>query len=699
VSSSNLLNEAQQRRLLANAKHADELLSNIEEVLTASESKSAFPKYRPDVSLHQARLIRSHITRFRNHLTRVLAAVGVRHEGTQFGSLHSIRVALTFVRIAVQEMAPEYLRGYGNLPDEAVIELRGLCSELEGLLAGLERNLALGEDADLQARLDRLQQTTREAELLRLLDGVVNEHDLAEFRSPLLNLMEKLESRQFEIAVFGRVSSGKSSLLNHVLHTNVLPVGVNPITAVPTRLVFGAEPHLTVMFADRQIKRYPIGDLAQYASEERNPGNQLEVARLVVRLPSPRLQEGLVLVDTPGLGALATAGTAETLAYLPQCDLGMVLISAVNPINDEDLSTIHALSQAGIPVMALLSKADLLSSEDRGKALAYTRQEVLANLNLRLSVHPVSSAAGHEDLLESWFRDELAPLYGRHRELAQQSVRRKAGAMLENVTTALRSKVGIPAAADRDTGRLEQTERGLREAAGHIEEARQFCLSAADSVRSLGTQAIESAAAAVAGSWNGGGARRTDTAAVLVDAMERSAAGAAAEISSYLQTLAQALDSALRQAAEELGRPAGSEGSLRDYIREMPRFELPLPEVALSAPWFRFSKRLAHSWATRELRAHAQPSADTGFTNYGRSLETWTRRVLAEMQGQFEARADTYRAQLGRLVSPKKVSLDEKARIGAEVARLERFMAGGDFEESPAVGDRRESSAPLPPRT
>ena len=113
------------------------------------------------------------------------------------------------------------------------------------------------------------------------------------------------------------MSSGKCSLLNHVLHTDVLPVGVNPITAVPTRLVFGTEAHLTVTFADRQIKRYPIGDLTQYASEERNPGNQFEVARLVVRLPSPRLQEGLVLVDTPGLGALAMAGAAETLALSP----------------------------------------------------------------------------------------------------------------------------------------------------------------------------------------------------------------------------------------------------------------------------------------------------------------------------------------------------------------------------------------------
>jgi hypothetical protein len=34
------------------------------------------------------------------------------------------------------------------------------------------------------------------------------------------------------------------------------------------------------------------------------------------------------------------------LSYLPQCDLGILLISAVNPVDEEDLNTIHALSQA-----------------------------------------------------------------------------------------------------------------------------------------------------------------------------------------------------------------------------------------------------------------------------------------------------------------------------------------------------------------
>ena len=105
------LNESHRRRLLANAQYADKLLSDLEEILNASESKSPFPKYRPDVSLHQTRLIRGHISRFRDHLSRVLSAVGIESDGARFGSLHSIRVTLTFVRIAVQEMAPEHLRG------------------------------------------------------------------------------------------------------------------------------------------------------------------------------------------------------------------------------------------------------------------------------------------------------------------------------------------------------------------------------------------------------------------------------------------------------------------------------------------------------------------------------------------------------------------------------------------------------------
>jgi GTP-binding protein EngB required for normal cell division len=669
-------NESHRRRLLANAQYADKLVSEIEEILSASESKSPFPKYRPDVSLHQARLIRGQLARFRDHLARVISAVGIRYGGAQFGALHSIRVTLKFMRIAVQEMAPEHLRGYGDLSGDATSELRGLCTELEGLIDGLERNLALGAAVDLQARLERLQQTTREAELLRLLDRIITEDELAEFRAPLLSLVERLESPRFEIAVFGCVSTGKSSLLNHLLETDVLPVGVNPITAVPTRLVYGEQAKLTVTLANREVRHRPIAELIDYASEEKNPGNELGVTRLVVALPSPRLRNGLVLVDTPGLGALATAGAAETRSYLPQCDLGILLLSAVNPINEEDLSTIEALSMAGIPVMGLLSKADLLSSQDRARALDYTKREVFNNLRLPFDVHPVSTVGDDEQLLRDWFGGQLAPKFDRHQELAIESTRRKAGALQEAVTAALRLKLGDPAAGPVAATPLDDVERRLRIAAGEIEQVRRFSVDATDQVRLLGRAALDRCVDAVVATWDRPAEGALRTSEVLGRVAARVATEATSPISGRLTSLADHLNAALSAAAEALRDSSFSlDATLEECVREMPRFEVGLPEVRIARPWFQAVRPAARFWVARKLRGDVFRALDAGFVNYGRALEAWLRRALGALQERFDEKADAYRAQLARLTERRALSPAQRTQIEGHLAELEEMAA------------------------
>ncbi|MGC8714744.1 MAG: hypothetical protein ACP5RH_20365 [Leptodesmis sp.] len=79
---------------------------------------------------------------------------------------------------------------------------------------------------------------------------------------------------------------------------------------------YGKKPRLTVEFADRSVKQLDIDQLAEFVTEQQNPANVKHAVRVFVELPSPRLNQGLVFVDTPGLGSLATAGAEETLAYL-----------------------------------------------------------------------------------------------------------------------------------------------------------------------------------------------------------------------------------------------------------------------------------------------------------------------------------------------------------------------------------------------
>jgi len=96
--------------------------------------------------------------------------------------------------------------------------------------------------------LRRLEATGLDVDLLRLLEQIVTRNGLIEFRPRIDALAARHEDDSFELALFGRVSSGKSSLLNALLNTDVLPVGINPVTAVPTKLRYGLELRAAVAF-------------------------------------------------------------------------------------------------------------------------------------------------------------------------------------------------------------------------------------------------------------------------------------------------------------------------------------------------------------------------------------------------------------------------------------------------------------------
>ena len=219
----------------------------------------------------------------------------------------------------------------------------------------------------------------------------------------------------------------------------MLPVGVTPVTAVPTRLVRGDAPSATVYFAEYGPRNVDPKELAEYASEERNRGNHKHVTGITVEIPSRRLREGVVLVDTPGIGSLAASGSAETFAYLPRCDLSVVLIDAGSTLNEEDLSLLRDLYEGGIPAQVLLSKADLLTAEDRQRVLQYIRDQLRQQLNLDVAIHPVSVVGEDAALLDRWFEKEIEPLWEQQRMLTEESLRRKIARLRESVMAVLQT--------------------------------------------------------------------------------------------------------------------------------------------------------------------------------------------------------------------------------------------------------------------
>ena len=327
--------------------------------MASGRVRSAFPRYVPDATPVQCKVLADHVVDLREALLASLESLGLTRGRPEISALRALQVQLMSADIALEDLNASSLRGYGVLSREAIDALERVATGLRGQLQRISAFLSEAPDRHLQARLERLATTTDEVHLLRELERVITAHGLVELRPALGMLVERMESRRFEVAVFGRVSCGKSSLLNHILRRDVLPVGVTPITAIPTRVSFGKEEQVIVEFAERKPEVLPLSRLGEVATEQQNPGNRKHVTHIRVSVPEPRLESGVTFVDTPGLGSLATAGAEETLAYLPRCDLGIVLVDAVSSLGPQDLAIVRALYQAGATAAVLLSKADL----------------------------------------------------------------------------------------------------------------------------------------------------------------------------------------------------------------------------------------------------------------------------------------------------------------------------------------------------
>jgi GTP-binding protein EngB required for normal cell division len=652
--------------LLSSAQHADKLLGEVESILSASKSKSAFKKYKSALLPAQGKVVEDYVARIRTQLVRVLEAEGISLPHPPFESVHAMRVTLAFVRIAFQECTPDRMRGYAEIPESEVRTLNGLVDEMVSAVEKLDSYLALGLTEDLEGHLVRLARAGADVSLLQILERIINGQGFVEFRPALSMIIDRLETKSFEIAFFGRVSSGKSSLLNHIVQSEILPVGVNPITAVPTRLSYGATPGLTVSYAGKSSERLDISQLPELVSERHNPANYKHVTRILVELPSPRLRDGVALVDTPGLGSLATSGAAETLAYLPRCDLGVVLIDGGSTLTEDDLATIRTLYEAGIPASVLLSKSDLLAGADQLRSSQYISEQISAQLGLTLPVHAVSIEPTHSSLLDAWLTEVILPLYDQHQQLMQESLFRKIGSLQEAVVTALKLRLNRTGVAVD----LDAVDRELRRAGGQIAEARELCFQITHAIRGDCEQALIQTATHLTDNWLAG--KTGAVSAVVREALEQVAVERAGELFRALKELAHKLGGTLESTARALRfAESRQEEDIASVINEMPKLDIgPLDITVKPGLLLKVSRNLSIHKVEAELRRQIGQRVSEAFSSFGSMLDAWSRRTLSELQLRFEAQADAYRAHINRLTARGEASTGEQVAIARDLALL-----------------------------
>ncbi len=645
------LNGPQQSRLRITCHYIDKLLSDAEHILHQATSQSPFPRYIVDVTPAQVRVIEDYTRRLRAQLLRALDWQQLKPKPPAIPATRAVLTNLAFIDIAVEELRPSYMRGSGAVPEDAVDELNGVVHELRSMIEGMERYLRQELGTNLESRLQKLEQTGYDVALFRAIEQIVTRHGLVEFRLRIASLASRMEDDNLEVALFGRVSSGKSSLLNALLDTDVLPVGVNPITAVPTKLQYGPSLRAAVTYGDGRNEIIPIEQLAALVTEQGNPGNLRNVVRALVEVPSRRLKQGIVLVDTPGLGSLARKGAAETLAYLPVCDLALLLIDAGTTLNEEDIGTLRLLYEAGIPALVLLSKSDLMAEGDLHRAVAYIEEQLHSELGIAIRVHAVSSVPAARVLLDHFFERELLPRFEEAQSLREASVARKIGALRDSVIAALDTTL--------DRGEREgpqpavappELEARLRLITGEIGELGtqldHAWLELGESPQSVIDRSVDRAI-----SWVRSNPNRQITALQLSEWIHDVVQELLTSRLEQMRTAMQRAIEILQDVAKGLGSvEAPSVQDVETILREVPRFELAaLPAETSAGKWKWFGDGVVRSAIRSSLVKSTGPMLKKELHLYGYALRQWSDQAIRKMEMVVNSYADAYRAQIHRI--------------------------------------------------
>lgn len=125
------LNEHHRRRLLVSCEYVDRLLMDIEAVLKAGSSRSPFPRYVQDLTSTEQAVLETQIAKIRTQLLEFLQSQHIEVRPARISSVHSILTTLGYVDIAVEELKPRYLGGYGPVPPAVAPNLEQLAGKLQ----------------------------------------------------------------------------------------------------------------------------------------------------------------------------------------------------------------------------------------------------------------------------------------------------------------------------------------------------------------------------------------------------------------------------------------------------------------------------------------------------------------------------------------------------------------------------------------
>jgi hypothetical protein len=221
-----------------------------------------------------------------------------------------------------------------------------------------------------------------------------NAYERPDLAHRLGQLLARVNRPDVQVVAVGEFKQGKSSLVNALINVNVCPVDDDIATAVHTIVRYGDEKRAFALVTSAsnpaQERQIEIGfdQIRSYATELGGVDPSIVVKGVEIEVPRKLLSDGVILIDTPGVGGLGSAHAAAALGALSVADAALFISDASQEYTRAEVDFLSQAIQMCPDVICVMSKIDLYPA---WRQVLEINRGHLARLGINLQIHPVSS--------------------------------------------------------------------------------------------------------------------------------------------------------------------------------------------------------------------------------------------------------------------------------------------------------------------
>lgn len=206
------------------------------------------------------------------------------------------------------------------------------------------------------------------------------------------SIEEKIEKDAFYLVVLGQFKRGKSTLINYMLGTNLLPTGVLPLTSSITKIYYSPEVKIDVIFYNGVKKEIPIDELELYCTEKGNPKNQKGVDTIEIGYPFDFLNKDVVIVDTPGIGSIYHHNTDVTYEFVDKADAVIFVLFVDPPITEVEKQFLLKIAENVDKIFFVINKSDLTNKNELEEIVSFSKSVIMdITKKENINIFPVSA--------------------------------------------------------------------------------------------------------------------------------------------------------------------------------------------------------------------------------------------------------------------------------------------------------------------